>query len=168
MLSLLLFFCIEVSFAQNTKKEPNNNLGKLLSELRIVFPNVKYIRTDSKGDFYTDGEDPTEGIGCFFYFKNNKVIEECMIIKSSDGFPRMWFDKMVDTFITNYSPGFGTSSYNAKHWCYSSFQVHLMYFTENGENTAMIVYENGGYDTGVTGKEHNIFLIKTSLLPILF
>lgn len=76
-----------------------------------------------------------------------------MIVQATDGFPRMWFDQMVDTFITNHPPGFGVSNYNSKHWCYSIFQVHLIYSSENGMNTALIVYEDGGYNTGITGSE---------------
>ena len=76
-----------------------------------------------------------------------------MIVQSNDGFPRMWFDKMVDNFVTNYPPGFGTSGYNAKHWCYSTFTVHLIFVSVDNINTAMIVYEAGGWKTGVTGAD---------------
>ena len=55
--------------------------------------------------------------------------------------------------MLKYPCGFGTSGYNAKHWVYSFFTLHLIYVSENGTNTAMIIYENGGYNTGVTGAE---------------
>ena len=71
----------------------------------------------------------------------------------NDGFPRMWFDQMADTFVTNYPASYSVSGYNAKHWCYSTFQVHLIFVSENGLNTALIIYEAGGSYTGVTGKE---------------
>lgn len=132
--------------------EPGNNIGNSLTYMKQKFPELRYIKTDIKGEQYEDGY-PQDGIATFFYFKDNKVIEECMIVQSDDGFPKMWYDKMVDTFITNYSYGFGTSSRYAKHWCFSTFQVHLIYVSEKGTNTALIVYEKGGYNTGVTGKE---------------
>ena len=78
--------------------EPGNNLGKTICELRQVFPNARYLRTEVNGDFYTDGEDPSEGLSCFFYLKNNRVIEECMIIQSNDGFPKMVYDAWINTF----------------------------------------------------------------------
>ena len=148
----LLLFVLSIlpSFAQNN--EPANNIGKSLSLMKQQFPELRYIETDSKGDKYEDGY-PQDGIAVFFYLKDNLVIEECMIIQSNDDFPRMWFDKMVDEFISNYSPGFGVSNYNSKHWCYSTFQVHLIYVSENRKNTALIVYEKGGYETGITGKD---------------
>ena len=46
--------------------EPGNNLGKTISELRQVFPNARYVRTEAKGDFYTAREDPSEGLRSFF------------------------------------------------------------------------------------------------------
>lgn len=76
-----------------------------------------------------------------------------MIVQSNDGFSRMWFDKMADSFITNYSPEFGTNGYNAYHWCYSTFSVHLIFVSEDNINTAMIVYEAGGWETGITGAD---------------
>lgn len=130
--------------------EPGNNIGRTLSQMKQLFPELRYTKTDSKGTQYEDGY-PQDGIATFFYFKDNKVIEECMIVQSNDGVPRMWFDKMVDSFVTNYPPGFGTSGYNAKHWCYSTFSVHLIFVSENNINTAMIVYEAGGWKTGITG-----------------
>lgn len=138
------------SYAQTN--EPGNNIGRTLSQMKQLFPELRYIKTDSKGMQYEDGY-PQDGIATFFYFKDNKVIEECMIVQSNDGFPRMWFDKMVDSFVTNYPPGFGTSGYNAKHWCYSTFSVHLIFVSENNINTAMIVYEAGGWKTGITGAD---------------
>lgn len=147
-----IFATLVLACAYAQTNEPGNNIGKTLSQMKQLFPELRYTKTDSKGTQYEDGY-PQDGIATFFYFKDNKVVEECMIVQSNDGFPRMWFDKMVDSFVTNYPPGFGTSSYNAKHWCYSTFQVHLIYVSEKGTNTALIVYEEGGYNTGVTGKD---------------
>ncbi len=148
LLSLGLFISLVIS-AQSTN-EPGNNIGKSLSVMKQTFPNLRYLQTDEKGDEYEDGY-PQDGIAVFFYFKNEQVVEECMIIESDDGFPRMWFDAMVDGIVSNYSPGFGVSNYNAKHWCFSTFQVHLIYVSEKGVNTALIIYEKGGYMTGITG-----------------
>ena len=143
----LILVCV---YAQTN--EPENNIGRTLSQMKQLFPELRYTKTDSKGTQYEDGY-PQDGIATFFYFKDNKVIEECMIVQSNDGFPRMWFDKMVDSFVTNYPPGFGTSGYNAKHWCYSTFSVHLIFVSEDNTNTAMIVYKAGGWKTGITGAD---------------
>ena len=147
-----VFATLILACAYAQTNEPGNNIGRTLSQMKQLFPELRYTKTDSKGTQYEDGY-PQDGIATFFYFKDNKVIEEWMIVQSNDGFPRMWFDKMVDSFVTNYSPGFGTSGYNAKHWCYSTFSVHLIFVSENNINTAMIVYEAGGWKTGITGAD---------------
>lgn len=147
-----VFATLILACAYAQTNEPGNNIGRTLSQMKQLFPELRYTKTDSKGTQYEDGY-PQDGIATFFYFKDNKVIEECMIVQSNDGFPRMWFDKMVDSFVTNYPPGFGTSGYNAKHWCYSTFSVHLIFISENNINTAMIVYEAGGWKTGITGAD---------------
>ena len=87
---LIMLFACMTTLCSARDNEPGNNLGKTISELRQVFPNARYVRTEAKGDFYTDGEDPSEGLSCFFYLKNNRVVEECMIIQSNDGFPSRW------------------------------------------------------------------------------
>lgn len=150
---LTVFLCVMLSVCAmaQSQAEPGNNIGKSLALMKQQFPELRYIKTDEKGDQYEDGY-PQDGIAVFFYFKNNQVVEECMITQSNDGFPRMWFDSMADGIVSKYSPGFGTSGYNAKHWCFSTFQIHLIYVSEDGTNTAMIIYEKGGYNTGITGE----------------
>lgn len=120
--------------------------------MKQLFPELRHTKTDSKGMQYMDGY-PQDGIATFFYFKENVVIEECLAIQSKDGFPRLWFDKTAESFATNYPPSFGISGHDAKHWCYSDFSVHLLFMSEDGVNTAMIVYEAGGWKTGITGAD---------------
>lgn len=151
-LIITVFATLILAYAYAQTNEPENNIGRTLSQMKQLFPELRYTKTDSKGIQYEDGY-PQDGIATFFYFKDNKVVEECMIVQANDEFPRMWFDKMVDSFVTNYPPGFGTSGYNAKHWCYSTFSVHLIFVSEDNINTAMIIYEAGGWKTGITGAE---------------
>ena len=137
--------------------EPGNNHGKTISELLQVFPNARYVRTEVKGDFYTDGEDPSEGLSCFFYLKNNRVIEECMIIQSNDGFPKMVYDQWINTFSKYMSvAAFGDG---VNHMCFSTFSMHIMFFAEYGKNTALLVYQAGGVNNGIT---YNDFMNKWS------
>ena len=154
--TLLLFVCI-ATISNAKGKEPRNNLGKTISELRQVFPNASYVRTETKGDFYTDGEDPSEGLSCFFYLKNNRVIEECMIIQSNDGFPKMVYDQWINTFSKYMSvAAFGDG---VNHMCFSTFSMHIMFFAEYGKNTALLVYQAGGVNNGIT---YNDFMKKWS------
>lgn len=149
-ITLLVVFLPSMVFAQ----DPGTNIGTSLSVMRQKFPELRYVKTDEKGMMYEDGY-PQDGIATFFYFRNDKVVEECMIVQSNDGFPRMWYDKMVDSFISNYSSVCAVNGYNVHRFCYSSFKVHLIYVSENGSNTAMIIYEEGGcgYFSGMTPKE---------------
>lgn len=90
LLLTLMFFCCNINtYAQN---EPNCNIGKSLTQMKKDFPELRFTKTDTKGDQYMDGY-PQDGIGVFFYMKDDIVIEECMIVQSNDGFPRMWYDK---------------------------------------------------------------------------
>ncbi|MBR0045936.1 MAG: hypothetical protein IJP75_03505 [Bacteroidaceae bacterium] len=143
-----LIFLISISVNAQTT-EPKNNIGKTLTQMKSLFPQLRYIKTDEKGDKYEDGY-PQDGIATFFYFKNSKVVEECMIVQAKDDFPRMWYKTMVDEF-RKYPYGFGTEDVNEKHWVYSTFTLNIILMSENGTNTALVIYENGGYNTGVTG-----------------
>ena len=153
MKNLLLTFLLMVFpfLAQGQTNEPACNIGKSLYTMKQIFPELRFVKSDAKGDQYEDGH-TDNGIAIFFYFKDNKVVEECMIVQSNDGFARTWYNSMADG-ILQYQYGFGTSGYNAKHWVFSYFTIHLIFCSENGINTAMIIYEKGGYNTGVTGAE---------------
>lgn len=152
----ILLFALLAGFVplQVSAQEPGTNIGKTLSEMRQKFPELRYTKTDEKGMQYEDGY-PQDGIATFFYFRDNIVVEECMIVQATDGFPRMWYDKMVETFNSNYHRVCGVDGYNVHRWCYSSFKVHLLYVSERGTNTAMIIYEEGGcgYFSGMTPGE---------------
>lgn len=144
---LMTLLTVSVTFAQSVT-EPGNNISKSITQMRIEFPQLRYIQTDEKGALYEDGY-PQDGIAVFFYVKNNLVVEEFMIVQSADRFPRLWFDEMAKS-LYNYSAAYSVNSFNSHHWCYSTFQIHLIYVSENGINTAMIVYEKGGYRTGIS------------------
>lgn len=58
---LTMALCCITMLCSARGNEPGNNLGKTICELRQVFPNARYLRTEVNGDFYTDGEDPSEG-----------------------------------------------------------------------------------------------------------
>jgi len=146
ILVIIFLLSAQVSFARSD--EPATNIGTSLSAMKIKFPELRYIGTDEKGDKYEDGY-PENGIGMFFYFKNNIVIEECMIVQSDDGFARQVFNSWVDAIYINYSGICASSSYNAKHILYSNFRIHIIFVAENGTNTALIVYEKDGWKDGI-------------------
>lgn len=139
-----LLMVLQPSISRAQIGEPGNNLGKSLFVMRQQFPELHYVKSDDKGDLYQDGY-TQDGIAVFFYFKDNKVIEECMICQTNDGFPRMWFDEMANSFSENYPFALKTNNVNTKCWRFSTFTIHLIYVSENGMNTALIIYEKGGY-----------------------
>ncbi len=126
--------------ANSYQREPETNIGKSLSIMKRDFPELRYIKTDAKGEEYEDGY-PEEGIATFFYFKNGYVIEECMICQSTDDFPLMWYNSMVEAFNKNYRSSLATNTRNHKQYVFSRFKVNLIYVSENGNNTALIQYE---------------------------
>ena len=77
--------------ANAQSNEPACNIGKSLSVMKQLFPELRYVKSDAKGDEYEDGY-PEEGTAIFFYSKDSKVVEECMIVQSNDGFARSWYN----------------------------------------------------------------------------
>lgn len=143
--SILLFLAITtMCFAE----EPGTNLGKTLAQIKSEFPDLRFFKETSKGTEYIDG-DPSEGIVGFFTFRSNRVVEECFIVQSDNGFARDWYNSLVNKF-SKHTIGFGHKGPNEWHWVYSTFTAHIIYGSENGINTTMVVYNVGGYNTGVT------------------
>ena len=134
-LLLLAFMCIN-SYAQ----EPGNNIGSSLYSMKQKFPELRYIKTDNKGDEYEDGY-PEDGIATFFYFKDNYVIEECMIFQTDDGFPYEWYNSLVNSFTSKYRTKLTTNTRFHKEYTFSYFRVNLIYVSEQGKNTTLITYE---------------------------
>lgn len=132
---LLAFLTCLTLFAQ----EPGNNLGKSLSLMKKEFPELRYIKTDQKGEQYEDGF-PQDGISMFFYFNNNVVIEECMICQSNDGFSLDWFRSLCKEFNKNWPSNLRTNTLTHKEFEFSYFLVDIIFVSENGQNTALIVY----------------------------
>lgn len=137
---LILFIFLSAVFSAYAQNKPGNNLGKSLYTMKKEFPELRYLRTDDKGDFYEDGY-PEDGIAMFFYFKNNAVIEECMICESTDGFSKMWYDELWKTFSSKYSYAITENTYHSKIFDFKTFKIRLIFYSENGKNTALIVYE---------------------------
>jgi len=135
---IVVLLLVEMCFCHIQAQEPGNNLGKTLSTMKRDFPELRYIKSDAKGDEYEDGY-PQDGIAMFFYFRNNIVVEECLIMQDTNGFPNMWFNAQVNAFEKSR---YQKRDHEARHYTftYSSFKVDLIYVEENGKNTAMIVY----------------------------
>ncbi len=137
--SILLFLLVELC-VNCFSQEPGCNIGKSLVTMKQEFPDLRYVKTDSKGDEYEDGY-PQDGIAFFFYFKNGYVIEECMICQSNDGFPYMWYGSLVKSFTKKYNYALVANEMNYKKFMFSYFYVNIIYVSENGKNTALVVYE---------------------------
>ena len=134
---IAMVFAILSAFAQS---QPGNNLGKSLLTMKQEFPELRYLRTDEKGDFYEDGY-PEDGIAMFFYFNGNAVTEECMICESTDGFSKMWYDSMWESFASKYAYAVVENTYHSKKFRFRGYVINLIFYAENGKNTALIVYQ---------------------------
>jgi hypothetical protein len=140
MKKVLFFVVLIFTYISTYAQEPGCNIGSSLYSMKQKFPELRYIKTDTKGDEYEDGY-PQDGIAIFFYFMDNYVIEECMICQSNDGFPLEWYNSMVTAFNRNYHNALGKDTQYFKQYVFSFFNVNLIYVSEDGKNTAMIVYE---------------------------
>lgn len=141
---LICFTCFSVNAQID---EPKNNLGKSLYQMKQDFPDLRYIGTDSNGAKYSDGY-PQDGIGFYFYLKNDIVVEEFMLVQSEDGFAHILYEETAKSFQkTSYK--YAINETHSKHWLYSNFTLHLIFIIEDGINTTLLIYKNGGYNTGV-------------------
>ncbi len=143
MKKIFAILFLSAFFLSVNAQEPGNNLGKSLSEMKLKFPELRYIKTDQKGDEYEDGY-PQDGIATFFYFRNNQVIEECMICQSNDGFPLDWYRSLCTEFSKKWNASLHTNNNTHKEYVFSNFSVDLIYVSENNQNTALIVYSRRG------------------------
>ena len=112
--------------------------------MKKEFPELRFVRTEEKGDFYEDGY-PKDGIAVFFYLKNGFVIEECMICEGTDGFPKMWHDSLCKSFTSNYPNAMVKNTYNSKVYDFGDFKVSLIFYAEDGKKTALINVSSTNY-----------------------
>ncbi|MBP3890296.1 MAG: hypothetical protein J6D01_03685 [Muribaculaceae bacterium] len=129
---------ITQSYANN---EPGTNVGKSLAALRQAFPNLTYTKSDNFGDHYYDGEDPSEGITCMFTVKGNKVVEECMMVQDTNGFPLTWWRSVCDKFYNDHAYKDVVPKAGHYKFYYSYFTIDVIYIEEGRQNTAMVVYK---------------------------
>lgn len=135
----MLTFIISFVFSFSAHAfEPGNNLGKTISQLQSEFPNLRYSKSEAKGDLYIDNSD--EGLPTFFWFKNGRSIEECLMIQDTNNFPLMWWRQMCDKFYNESSYKHVEPKAGHYKFFYSTFSIDLIYIEEGGINTAMIVY----------------------------
>lgn len=128
--------------------EPGNNLGKSLDEMNNSFPKLRYIGIDEKGQKYQDGEEEN-GISVFFYIKNDIVIEECLLIKSNDGFAFDLYNTMYNKY-NEYSKKFIIENQNSRHFLFSRFSIHLIFTSQDGINTFELTWKENGFNTGLS------------------
>ena len=84
---LFLFLLLMLPFVANAQSnEPACNIGKSLSVMKQLFPELRYVKSDAKGDEYEDGY-PEDGTAIFFYFKDEQVLKEIKN-EASDNRPR--------------------------------------------------------------------------------
>lgn len=122
-------------------KDPGTNVGKSVAQLRQVFPNLTYTKSDSDGEHYFDGEDPTEGITCFFTVKGNQVVEECMMVTDTNDFPLQWWRSVCDKFYNDRAWSDVDPQVGHYKFYYSYFTIDLIYIEEGKKKTAMAVYK---------------------------
>lgn len=133
---ILLMFCLLI-YGQTG---PGNNLGSYLVTMHKKFPELRYVKTDSKGDEYEDGY-PEEGIASFFYLKNGYVVEECMICQANNDFPYQWYISICSSFRKKFGRALSIDKRYYKQYEFSTFNVNIIFASEHGNNTALIQYE---------------------------
>ena len=112
-------------------QEPQNNLGKSLEQLKVIFPEIKYWAESSEGTMYKYGDEMV------FIIKGDRLVSETLYVEGDGNYPHDWFLATAKAFLkTNYIHKFGDEK--SIIFIYSYFQVHLMYSSYN--NSASISY----------------------------
>ena len=134
------------SFAQ---QESATNIGKTLSEMKAKFPKLRFIEHTPNGDNYQDGY-TENGVSAFFTIKDDRVIGECVMIRSKNGAAKAWFDKVKAEMIALSSAVY--NEYDV-HQLYSTFSCHLYFSKENDEYCSALYYYEGGWKDGIIGTD---------------
>lgn len=119
--------------------EPENNIGLSLSSLQQKYPELRFVKSDEKGDQYMDGY-KKDNMATFFYVKDNQCIEETVICESTTDAPYAWYKSKVALFDQKYYSA-GRNIVYGKEYSFSHFRVKLICVTAEGIQTAMLIYE---------------------------
>ncbi len=146
-LLFVLLLPLIIPSSSNAQNEPATNIGKSLSEMKAKFPELRFVEHTANGDNYQDGY-TKDGISVFFTFRSNRVISECLMVQSKDGFAKDWFDELREGMI----PGtYGVYNDNEVHQLYSTFTCHLLFTRDYDEYCTFLYYFEGGWINGITG-----------------
>lgn len=141
MRKLILYILFTITCFLSYASEPGTNVGRSISQLRHAFPHLIHTKTDYQGEHYYDGEDPTEGITYLFTVKNSTVVEECMMISDTNGFPLQWWRSVCDKFYNDRAWQDVDPQIGHYKFYYSYFTIDLIYIEEGIKKTAMAVYK---------------------------
>lgn len=136
------FFMIDASFDKIYvwDNEPKNNLAKSFDELEREFTQLRYIGKTEYGDKYQDGY-TEDGVSVYFFFKNDRVVRECIQVSSNDSFPKIWFDATKESYMEKGQLGISaTIGANLLKMRFSSFTVNVSYTESAYINTTKIEY----------------------------
>jgi hypothetical protein len=53
----------------------------------------------------------------------------------------MWYDSMWESFYSKYAYAVVANTYHSKKFRFPGFVINLIFYFENGKNTALIVYQ---------------------------
>ncbi len=120
--------------------KPKNNLRIPLSELKKAFPDLKYNGPAGEYQVYIDG-DVSEGVFSKFFLKNNRVLKEQLIVRSTNGFARDWFNSTSSSFTekggwVSYNMGVNENIYR-----YGNFKLVITYRSLSSYYETIVDYE---------------------------
>ena len=133
---LILLLSNQYVFAQ----EPGNSLGKSYFEISKEDPEIMFIEKNDDGLYvYGSGDD---GMFCLYYFKNDILVKEGLLVITDNGFAREFYDTMRETCYKRKDYKDLYISENKTVFYYSVFKITLTYNTKNnGEHIGYMEYE---------------------------
>ena len=138
-INILFVFCYCCTIKAQ-REEPVSNIGKSFTEMNTsVFTGMKY-RRQINGKIEYEWGNPNDGMIHIFTFSDNKLITECMLVESNDGFATQLYNSLCDTFIGKYRWALTSSSTGKQHFIFTKYTLDIILNLDGGTEVLMFIY----------------------------
>lgn len=120
-------------------QEPGNNLGKSYYQCYKEWGgSMYYIGNSEKGNEYIIHSD---GMDIYFTFRNDRLVDELLLVASRNGFARQCYDNFRGTFVNESNYQKAEQYTNMVVLYYSYFKIEIAYMVNDaGEEQCWLHY----------------------------
>lgn len=106
-------------------QEPGNNLGKSFATMKSDWPDMRFVeKSEGIYDMYVSID---EGAYYMFFFQNNVLKKEALLLDSQDGFAKEYHDAVRNAFMKNKNYRKVDQDDGITIFYYSYFKISLLY-----------------------------------------